>query len=62
MLLLKNYSFTDLLEWNEGTSEIEKREENLDDSTPKSCKCDGPSCRCCVDFNMTYIDLGGPGL
>lgn len=27
----------------------------------KNCLCNGPSCICCVDFNMTLIDLGGPG-
>ncbi|GFG28537.1 hypothetical protein Cfor_08895 [Coptotermes formosanus] len=27
----------------------------------KSCSCEGPSCNCCLDFNLTYIDLGGPG-
>lgn len=23
--------------------------------------CKGPACVCCVDFNITFIDLGGPG-
>ncbi|XP_063226629.1 uncharacterized protein LOC134533005, partial [Bacillus rossius redtenbacheri] len=25
------------------------------------CSCEGPACDCCVDFNLTFIDLGGPG-
>ncbi|XP_035775320.1 uncharacterized protein LOC118457671 [Anopheles albimanus] len=28
---------------------------------PSNCLCNGPSCICCIDFNMTLIDLGGPG-
>ncbi|KAK3927928.1 Alpha,alpha-trehalose-phosphate synthase [UDP-forming] 1 [Frankliniella fusca] len=27
----------------------------------RTCHCSGPACMCCLDFNMTYIDLGGPG-
>ncbi|GAB0096152.1 uncharacterized protein DMENIID0001_116280 [Sergentomyia squamirostris] len=27
----------------------------------KSCECEGFSCSCCIDFNMSLIDLGGPG-
>lgn len=27
----------------------------------RNCLCNGPSCICCVDFNMSFIDLGGPG-
>lgn len=32
-----------------------------DQETKKNCLCNGPSCICCVDFNMSFIDLGGPG-
>lgn len=37
--------------------DVEAREENK-----KTCLCTGPSCICCVDFNMSLIDLGGPGM
>lgn len=37
---------------------MEAKEEEIG---PSNCICNGPSCICCVDFNMTYIDLGGPG-
>jgi len=32
-----------------------------DAETKKNCLCNGPSCICCLDFNMSFIDLGGPG-
>ncbi|KAL1130194.1 hypothetical protein AAG570_013132, partial [Ranatra chinensis] len=25
------------------------------------CSCVGTICRCCVDFDISYVDLGGPG-
>ena len=25
----------------------------------KNCLCTGPTCICCIDFNITFIDLGG---
>lgn len=37
---------------------MEAKEEEI---APSNCICNGPSCICCIDFNMTYIDLGGPG-
>lgn len=37
---------------------MEAKEEEIG---PSNCICNGPSCICCIDFNMTYIDLGGPG-
>lgn len=40
------------------TDEAEGREEN---AGPKNCICNGPSCICCLDFNISLIDLGGPG-
>lgn len=40
------------------TTDIEAKEEEVG---PSNCLCNGPSCICCIDFNMTYIDLGGPG-
>lgn len=27
----------------------------------KNCICNGPACICCLDFNISFIDLGGPG-
>uniref|UniRef100_A0A182Q819 DUF4773 domain-containing protein n=1 Tax=Anopheles farauti TaxID=69004 RepID=A0A182Q819_9DIPT len=36
----------------------EAKEEEVD---PSNCLCNGPSCICCIDFNMTLIDLGGLG-
>lgn len=27
----------------------------------KYCNCVDAECKCCVDFNITYVDLGGPG-
>ncbi|CAH0753083.1 unnamed protein product, partial [Bemisia tabaci] len=27
----------------------------------KHCTCTGGACLCCLDFNISYIDLGGPG-
>ncbi|CAD7076910.1 unnamed protein product [Hermetia illucens] len=27
----------------------------------RNCVCNGPSCICCLDFNISLVDLGGPG-
>ncbi|KAL4716588.1 hypothetical protein ACJJTC_010252 [Scirpophaga incertulas] len=35
--------------------------ENRNDPNDRSCACKGPACVCCVNFNITFIDLGGPG-
>ncbi|XP_037046679.1 uncharacterized protein LOC119081688 [Bradysia coprophila] len=35
--------------------------QSRDSETKKNCLCNGPSCICCLDFNMSFIDLGGPG-
>ncbi|XP_013194649.2 uncharacterized protein LOC106138141 [Amyelois transitella] len=32
-----------------------------DDQPNRNCLCKGPACVCCVDFNITVVDLGGPG-
>lgn len=48
------YHFKDIL-----SADLEERVENQKDQ--QNCICNGKSCICCVDFNMTYIDLGGPG-
>ncbi|CAG9581225.1 unnamed protein product [Danaus chrysippus] len=31
------------------------------DQPNRNCMCKGPACVCCVEFNMTIVDLGGPG-
>lgn len=55
-----NNDIADLLYWdNDG--DAQGRDENSESTAQKSCVCNGPSCMCCVDFNLTYIDLGGPG-
>ncbi|XP_055685839.1 uncharacterized protein LOC129791625 [Lutzomyia longipalpis] len=41
------------------TVEAENRDDETDNE--KTCECEGFSCSCCVDFNMSLIDLGGPG-
>jgi len=40
---------------------LQQRDNEPSDLVDKSCSCEGPSCNCCLDFNLTYIDLGGPG-
>ncbi|KAK4871981.1 hypothetical protein RN001_016105 [Aquatica leii] len=56
-------SIFDLLTWDlEDGIEAEKRDESSSNITQRSCVCNGgPSCMCCVDFNMTYFDFGEPG-
>ena len=39
----------------------QQRDNEPSDIVERSCSCEGPSCDCCLDFNLTYIDLGGPG-
>ncbi|KAF5284814.1 hypothetical protein FQA39_LY04539 [Lamprigera yunnana] len=70
-MLFVNYVFAlentpnifDLLSWDlEDEMEAEKRDESSSNVTQRSCVCNGgPSCMCCVDFNITYFDFGGPG-
>lgn len=53
MIFTKSFAFdTDFLD-------PESRDDDAEPS--KNCLCNGPSCICCVDFNMSLIDLGGPG-
>ncbi|KAF4529308.1 hypothetical protein B566_EDAN011402 [Ephemera danica] len=50
-----------LLSWD---FDLSKATEQRDAEQPQpisNCVCDGPGCICCSDFNLTYIDLGGPG-
>ncbi|XP_059614500.1 uncharacterized protein LOC132260426 [Phlebotomus argentipes] len=42
-------------------AENREGEGESDSENEKSCECEGFSCSCCVDFNMSLIDLGGPG-
>ncbi|CAH0724693.1 unnamed protein product, partial [Brenthis ino] len=35
--------------------------ESHDDQPNRNCLCKGPACVCCVDFNVTFLNLGGPG-
>ncbi|KAF5295918.1 hypothetical protein FQR65_LT10349 [Abscondita terminalis] len=60
----KSPTIFDLLSWDlENKVEAEKRDESSSNvTTQRSCVCNGgPSCMCCVDFNLTYFDFGGPG-
>ncbi|XP_049762500.1 uncharacterized protein LOC126088403 [Schistocerca cancellata] len=56
--------------WDLGEEVAEQREVADGDDTDadvdggpleRACSCEGPACTCCVDFNFTYVDLGGPG-
>jgi hypothetical protein len=38
-----------------------QRDSDPNEIVDKSCSCEGPSCSCCLDFNLSFIDLGGPG-
>ncbi|XP_068626960.1 uncharacterized protein [Battus philenor] len=50
----------DFLDWDGGKKLIEVPEQR--NSQPnRNCMCKGPACICCVDFNITFVDLGGPG-
>lgn len=49
--MLTGYLFSD------GNPETREEDDNL-----RTCECKGATCMCCVDFNLTYIDLGGPGI
>lgn len=42
------------------SGENESRQNN-GDAGSKNCICNGPQCICCLDFNISFIDLGGPG-
>lgn len=39
-------------------------DENNDESNDfeeKNCTCSGVDCLCCINLNLSFIDLGGPG-
>ncbi|XP_072945538.1 uncharacterized protein [Epargyreus clarus] len=50
----------DFLDWEDGKKLIETPELRSDQPN-RNCMCKGPACVCCVDFNITFVDLGGPG-
>ncbi|XP_028028060.1 uncharacterized protein LOC114241425 [Bombyx mandarina] len=35
--------------------------EQRNDESSRNCLCKGQACVCCVNFNMTFVDVGGPG-
>ncbi|XP_053611788.1 uncharacterized protein LOC128675959 [Plodia interpunctella] len=45
----------------EETKKLIEVPELRDDQPNRNCLCKGPACVCCVDFNITVVDLGGPG-
>ncbi|XP_026494695.2 uncharacterized protein LOC113399715 [Vanessa tameamea] len=53
-------SILDYLDWDDGKKLIEVPELR-NDQPNRNCMCKGPACVCCVDFNITFVDLGGPG-
>ncbi|XP_045458086.1 uncharacterized protein LOC123668364 [Melitaea cinxia] len=53
-------SILDYFDWEDGKKLIEVPELR-NDQPNRNCMCKGPACVCCVDFNITFIDLGGPG-
>ncbi|CAH0405495.1 unnamed protein product [Chilo suppressalis] len=50
----------DYFDFEDGKKLIEVAEKR-EDQNDRSCACKGPACVCCVNFNITFIDLGGPG-
>lgn len=42
------------------TNENESRQ-NAGENGQRNCICNGPQCMCCLDFNISFVDLGGPG-
>ncbi|XP_053691733.1 uncharacterized protein LOC128740226 [Sabethes cyaneus] len=53
-----NVSYDLLADYLSLATDVEAKEEEIG---PSNCLCNGPSCICCIEFNMSYIDLGGPG-
>ncbi|CAK1544582.1 unnamed protein product [Leptosia nina] len=58
--LVHSASILDFLDWDDGKKLIEVPELR-NDQPNRNCLCKGPACVCCVDFNITFVDLGGPG-
>ncbi|PSN41708.1 hypothetical protein C0J52_07766 [Blattella germanica] len=55
------FTWDGLFDLTEDTQQSQQRDNEPGDLVERSCACEGPSCNCCLDFNLTYIDLGGPG-
>ncbi|XP_045528179.1 uncharacterized protein LOC123716460 [Pieris brassicae] len=60
LALAHGSSILDFLDWEDGKKLIEVPELR-NDQPNRNCLCKGPACVCCVDFNITFVDLGGPG-
>ncbi|XP_041975640.1 uncharacterized protein LOC121730597 [Aricia agestis] len=60
LALANTASILDFLDWEDGKKLIEVPELR-NDQPNRNCMCKGPACVCCVDFNITFVDLGGPG-
>ncbi|KAI5639768.1 hypothetical protein NE865_07845 [Phthorimaea operculella] len=52
-------SILDYLDIEDGKKLIDVPELRQDQPN-RNCMCKGPACVCCVDFNITLVDLGGP--
>lgn len=50
----------DFLDFDSGTKLIQVPELRSDQPN-RNCLCKGPACVCCANFNITFVDLGGPG-
>lgn len=58
-------------EIDDETSQEEEEDDDSEDSSTggetnefeedKNCTCSGSSCLCCINLNLSFIDLGGPG-
>lgn len=60
-------------EIDDETSQEEEEDDDSEDSSSaggetnefeedKNCTCSGSSCLCCINLNLSFIDLGGPGI
>ncbi|XP_032529019.2 uncharacterized protein LOC116779003 [Danaus plexippus] len=60
LALANGANILDFLDFEDGKKLIEIPELR-NDQPNRNCMCKGPACVCCVDFNITIVDLGGPG-
>ncbi|CAK1601794.1 unnamed protein product [Parnassius mnemosyne] len=60
LAVVHSASILDFLDWDDGKKLIEVPEQR-NTQPNRNCMCKGPACICCVDFNITFVDLGGPG-
>ncbi|CAG9796743.1 unnamed protein product [Diatraea saccharalis] len=58
-ILISDNIFADYFNFEDGKKLIEVAEKR--DENDRSCACKGAACVCCVNFNITFVDLGGPG-